>query len=65
MKPYTWVLLFGLGSWLLSGFLFKPPNYAGATLLVVCGVVGLAMYFTSENFRSRLRRKEFGKDRRV
>jgi len=64
MKPYNWVLLFGLASSLLSGVLFKPPNYIGATLLVVCGVVGLAMYFRSENFRSRFHREEFGKDRR-
>jgi hypothetical protein len=56
MKPYNWVFLFGLGSWLLDGFLFEPPNYVGPTLLVVCWIVGLVMYFRSENWRSRFRK---------
>jgi hypothetical protein len=64
MKPYAWVLLFGLASEILDGVLFKPPNYVGPILLVVCWVVGLTMYFTSGDFRARLRRKEFGKSRR-
>ena len=63
MEPYNWVLLFGLGSWLLSGVLFKPPNYGGAALLIISGAVRLTMYFRSENWRSRFRRKAVGKDR--
>jgi hypothetical protein len=47
----------GLGLMAFVRIPVQAAQHVGATLLVVCGVVGLTMYFRSENFWSRFRKR--------